>query len=162
MILKLNKGKDKPMLTLKFKMKGMDFELIGEYDDIVKFIQGFIVGSLEIDSLEKTSIKPSKTMPTIPKSTRELSLPSNEDVLAFITSIPNYHHTLYDVQKHFFGRTFITTNKETLGMYFKTMKQLKEVRMEIEKRYHGKFDKKRGKGRLDYYTFKQEERQTLT
>jgi len=142
------------LATLRFKIKDIVFEYIGEHKDMIQFIQELMASPFDITV---TPIQPQEAHKI---STKEMSLPSNEDVLAYIVSRPNYQHTLYDVQKHFFGRAFITTDKETLGMYFKTMKQVKEVRNEIEKRYHGKFEKKRGKGRLDYYTFKQEEKLT--
>lgn len=148
------------MPTLKFKIKDFEFEYIGEHGDMVKFIQTLMAGSFNITSLEKTSHRAtsirSQEQPII--TPKNMSLPPFDDVLSFIISRHNYLHTLYDVQKNFFGRTFTTTDKGAIGMYLKTMNQLKEVRAEIEKRYGGKFEKKRGKGRLDYYTFKQEQK----
>lgn len=151
------------MPALKFKIKDIEFEYIGEPEDMSKFIQTLMTGTISVTSLEKIPHKATPIThhgePTPSENTPlDTPMPSFDDVLAFIVSLPSFHHTLYDVQRHFFHRIFNTTDKDTFVMYFRTREQLKKVREEIEKQYHGKFEKTRGKGRLDYYTFKPEQK----
>jgi len=125
---------------------------------MIQFIQELMVTPFSIVSLEKTSTKTPNPVYIKPHEERFRStilMPSNEDVLQYITSKLDFKHTTFDVQEHFYGQQFSSRGK-TQSMYLRTIKQLKDVRKEIEKRFGGKFEEIRGKKRLTYYTFKKE------
>lgn len=147
------------MPSLKFRIKDFEFEYIGEHEEMVKFIQELMASPSNVNILPTTSTKSLNPKPIhFERATTSLqvSLPSDEAVLEYIISQPSYEHTLFEIQKHFFHQTF-PSRGATLSMYLKMAKQLRHVQGEIERRFKGRFERKRGKLRLNYYVFKKDE-----
>lgn len=144
------------MPTLKFKIKDFEFEYIGEHQDMIKFIQELMASPSNVNILATTptkSLNPKFILPEHAEKNLKITLPSNESVLQYITSQPDYKHTLFAVQEHFFNQIF-RSRGNTINAYMRTKTQLDRVHKEIEKQFNGRFEKERGKKRLFCYTFK--------
>lgn len=139
------------MPRLRFTVKDIEFEYIGDQKDIIDFIRALWDTQFGVTSLKEIATKPS-VVPT--KSLT--NLPSDYEVLQYIIQKPDFKHTLFDVQEHFFGKQF-KSRGPTMNMYIRTSTQLKRVHKKIEKEYTGKFESKIGKGRRKYYSFKKEQ-----
>lgn len=81
------------------------------------------------------------------------SLPTIKAVKAFILSQPEYRHTTFEVEKHFFGRTFKARGVSE-GLYHEFLHITTEARRQIEREHNGKFNYELELGRHKVYTWK--------
>ncbi len=148
------------MPTLKFTIHGVVFEYIGEESELVSFLNKFLSGSIP-SSTQMKPILPNAT-PTIMQKAKEekmidIPTPSDEEVINYITSEPSLSHDLFEVQRHFFKRTFMSRGNEK-RMYHRTARQLRLIRKQIEKSHGGRFIATKGaKKGLKRYIFKKQE-----
>jgi hypothetical protein len=143
------------MPTLKFKIRDVEFEYVGNEDEIVSFVNRFLSVSAMFLGEQKEApqgAKPLTIIGTESEDLVDLPKPADKEVIAYITSKPDFAHHLFEVQKHFYGRTFKSRGKAQ-RMYHRTARQLREIRKAIEKKYDGKFSKKLGSGGLKYFAF---------
>lgn len=134
------------MPTLRFKIKGVEFEYIGEEDEIVSFVNRFLSESiaLPVESKQLSPTTPSVIFGTESKEILDEPAPPDEDLIKYITSKPDFAHDLFEIQEHFFGMHFSSRDKKTQRMYHRTARQLRLVRQLIEKKYEGKFIETKG------------------
>lgn len=163
------------MPTLKFTIKGVEFQFIGEQGEITAFINRFMYegaslheGQTKPQTLKdaNTSISSSIQLPPrrIAKLTPEtptaepfkltdLPLPNIEAVINYIMQKPSYEHTLPELQKKFYGRVYKSRGNEQ-RMWHRTSRQLKMAREVIEARIGGKFkEESAGERNLKQYIF---------
>jgi hypothetical protein len=89
----------------------------------------------------------------VAKTKIDENLPPNNEVKQYILSqVPDYRHSLFDVQLYFFKRKFISRGS-TKKMYHKTFRQLQMVRQQIEIEQKGKFVPIVGENRINLYVF---------
>jgi hypothetical protein len=139
------------MLKLTFTYKGRQWQLEGEDQQIINFLSSFPEGTLELGAQTETSFDPPRLQShsrTPHKSTAktamiEQPLRSDEEVKQYLLSRPDYNHVLFEVQQHFFKRTFTSRGEES-RMYHRTIRQLREVRQAIAKERHGEFREVKG------------------
>jgi len=147
------------MPTLKFKAKGVEFEYIGEQDELVSFLNKFLSGSMALSNQAQPvtpTVAPTTTHRIDKEGMIDFSLPPMEKVLEYVTSKPDFTHDLVEIQKHFFARKF-ESRREGKRMYHKTRRQLSLVRKTIEEKYNGKFTETKGSKRgMKRYIFKRE------
>jgi hypothetical protein len=144
------------MPTLKFKIKGVEFEFLGKEDEIVNFVNRFLGGSVKLPvELEHNSLMatPSAIVSPETKQLIDLSTPSNKEVTAYVTSKPEFSHNLFEIQQHFFGRTFKSRGNGK-RMYHRTARQLRMVRKSIEKQFKGEFTETLGAKGLKRFVFR--------
>jgi len=159
------------MPILKFTIKGVEFQYIGEQDEIMAFISRFTsakIGSIE-DRVQLVGPEESRRLDEMVKSAKEklklenqavsplelteLPLPPDEAVISYITSKPQFEHHLLEIQRKFFGRVFSSRGKDQ-RMYHRTARHLRLIRDAIEMRYNGKFkEKPAGIRNLKCFTF---------
>lgn len=148
------------MPTLKFTIKGVEFEYIGEEDEIVSFINRFLGESMMPHVQAKPvspATSPSAIVSTETRKMIDIPAPKDEDVIAYITSKPDFSHDLFEVQKHFFGRTF-KSRGTSKRMYHRTARQLRLIRRTIEEQHKGRFIETKGSERgLKRFVFKKTE-----
>ena len=161
--LKLGMGS---MTTLRFTIKGVEFEFIGEQDEVIAFINRFMYedASLHGDqtkprtSRDAIPLPPRRTLKPTPDITRHLGITNlplvdNEAIISYITQKPSYEHTLPEIQRKFYGKVFSSRGSEQ-GFWHRTSRQLKIVRETIEKRFGGRFKEgSAGARNLKKYTF---------
>lgn len=145
------------MPTLKFTIKGVPFEYVGNQHEIIDFINGFLGGSIVLPAQAKptTPSLQSVTLKTEADVEEMIDVPAplDEEVERYITSKPDFSHNLFEVQRIFFGKTF-TSRGNTKRMYHRTARQLRLIRKQIEKEYKGKFIEETGEHGLKQFTFK--------
>lgn len=144
------------MPTLKFTIKGVEFQYVGDQDEVVSFIKRFLSESVTLPAQAK-QVSPKTSIFTQrigPEEIIDKPIPSDEKVIEYITSKPDFSHDLFDVQTYFFGITFKSRGKEQ-RMYHRTARQLRMVRQVIEKQHDGKFKAVKGAKRgLKRFVFK--------
>ncbi|HSV49929.1 MAG TPA: hypothetical protein VLH35_06395, partial [Candidatus Acidoferrales bacterium] len=86
-----------------------------------------------------------------------VDLPSNESLMDYIMSKPDYTHDITDIQQHFFGRKF-KSRGETQLMYHRMNRQLTEIRAQIEKNQDGIFNPFPIEKNLIQYVFKKRQK----
>jgi len=143
------------MPTLKFAIKGIEFQYIGEQHEITNFINTFLGQTMLPEHKELNVVR--KTRLTTKDSEQgmiDLPLPQDADIIRYITSKDQYGYDLLEIQKHFFGKTF-SSRGNGKRMYHRTARQLREIREAIEKQYKGKFEEvPSGKRNLKRFVFK--------
>jgi hypothetical protein len=141
------------MPALKFTIKGVEFEYIGEEAEIMSFINRFLGVSTTAPIQKTLNVrKPHRSIEHEPAI--DLPLPSDEEVMNYILSKKDYIHDSREVQQHFFGQTFMSRGKWQ-RMYYKTTVQLRTVRETIEKQQKGKFEERpSGERNLKRFVFK--------
>lgn len=144
------------MPILKFKIKGVEFEYVGDQGEIISFVNRFLGGSVALPvkpERSSSAISPSVIVSAESEDLVDLPAPSDKEVVAYVTSKPEFRHTLFDVQKQFFGTTFKSRGK-TKRMYHRTARQLRAIRELIEKEFEGKFVETLGAKGLKEFVFK--------
>jgi hypothetical protein len=161
--------------TLKFRIKGVEFEFIGEQEEIMAFINRFMYEGASLDenrtpnliqredveglststnvqTLRKKPVSKDGVMP-LPVKLTDMPLPSIDAVINYILQKPLYKHDLPEIQMKFFGRVFQSRGADQ-RMWHRTARQLKMAREIIEKRFGGKFKEgSAGERNLKQYTF---------
>ena len=144
------------MPTLRFKIRDVEFEYVGDEDEIVSFVNRFLSVSAMLLG-EPREVTPMATPSAIigkeSEESVDLPIPSDKEVIAYIVSKPDFAHHLFEIQKHFYGRMF-KSRGPTQRMYHRTARQLRAVRERIEKEYEGRFVEKLGSKGLKRFTFK--------
>jgi len=145
------------MPSLKFSIRGVQYEYIGGQEEIIAFLERFadqgahptehkmtqrIAEEHGIESSSQRSSQMNPTQRTKPETEpikiTDLPLPDDETVMNYILSKPQYTHDLVEIQQKFFSRTFQSRGKDQ-RMYHRTARQLELVRKTIEKRFGGTF-----------------------
>lgn len=115
---------------MKYKTKdGVEFEFEGQEDEVLRLyrqIANITTKSSQEHEEEKA------------RNEAKLKLPTDKDVESFIKSQPNCEHDLQMVQKHFFGKIY-SSRGQTASMYHRTVRQLRAIRVKIEKETGSKF-----------------------
>lgn len=86
-------------------------------------------------------------------SIQENHLPPINEVKKYILTQPNFAHTLFDLQNHFYGKEFHPSDRTEKEMYHKTFRQAARVRSKIEIEKGGTFIVNVGKNRKNEYVF---------
>jgi hypothetical protein len=160
------------MPALKFTIRGVEFQFIGEQDEITAFLNRFIGenpnssehGSpYRVRTLKKTDLEPIETPTELvfrsdseqvePLKISDWPLPDDDAIINYIISKPQYIHDLLEIQEKFFGKVFHSRGKDA-RMYHRTARQLECVRGIIEKRFNGTFKgESAGKRNLRRFVF---------
>jgi len=145
------------MPTLKFSFQGLDFEYIGNNDEIRDFIHAFLGQTMHLPE-HQTATVTRKSRIVIKEKEDEgminVPLPSDDKVMEFIQTKDNFAHDIEEVQRQFFGKTF-SSRGNSQRMYHRTARQLIMVREKLEKRFEGKFvQESTGIRNLRRYVFK--------
>ncbi len=113
------------MVKLKFRVKGAEIECEGTPEEISKIISTLFKGEVEGLSLREENLKEEK-------------IPSQEALIRYITSKPNFEHNIFEIQEHFFGRKFGSHGLDA-KKYNALYRKLARVREKIQEEYDGKF-----------------------
>ena len=141
------------MATLKFKIKGVEFEYVGQEDEIISFINRFLGESITFP-VQAKQVSPTATQRTTQKEMIDYPSPPDKEIIEYITSKPNFSHNLFEIQNHFFGQTF-KSRGPSKRMYHRTSRQMRLIRRTIEEQYNGKFIETKGPGKgLKRFIFK--------
>ena len=148
---------------LRFKVAGIEYEYDGDPIDLVPFIQQLqtLAGNFDASQTKLTVETPSTLTAVVPPAQSKfaehgkLDVPSKPDMLVkrYIMSKPDYRHTLFEVQNHFFGRTF-KSRGQTQRMYHRTAKQVRKIRKEIETEERGVFEEVFAEGGVKQFVFR--------
>lgn len=145
------------MPTLKFRFEGLDFEYVGNNDEIRDFIHTFLGQTMHLPEHQTVTVTRKSRMVIKEKEEEGLinvPLPSDDKVMEFIQSKQNFAHNIEEMQKQFFGKTF-SSRGNSQRMYHRTARQLGIVREKLEKRFEGKFvSESTGVRNLRRYVFK--------
>lgn len=145
------------MGSLKFRIKGVEFQYDGEPEELMAFINRFLSENEESHEYvaPKFPRKEKAKMENIePIKIANLPLPNDADIVKYITSKPNFTHDLLEIQRKFYGKIFSSRGKEQ-RMYHKTARQLRAIREIIERQYKGEFiDEPAGQRNLKRFSFK--------
>jgi hypothetical protein len=154
------------MGVLKFKKGGIEFEYIGEPSEIEQLVQRLTTAATynmpaqqhfppHTEAPQQTNIVAKLEKPASSKTRRKtiLPLPTNEEVKKYIMSKPDFAHDIADVQQHFYGTNF-KSRGDTQSMYFRTSRQVVEIRKQIEKEENGQFTPYAVEKNLMRYVFK--------
>ncbi len=114
------------MVKLRFKVRGIEVECEGSVEEIDKIISGLIGGNYEEVSLEREEVSIKEKIPT------------QETLINYIVSKPNFEHNIFEIQDHFFGRRFGSHGPDA-KKYNALYRRLVRVRGKIEKEHGGKF-----------------------
>jgi hypothetical protein len=128
------------MPTLKFTIKGVEFQYEAEEEQILRFINRFRAGDVTMPIQTKPILR-SQVEASQEETTQkvvDLDLPTDDEVIKYITSKPKFSHDLFEVQRAFFNQTFKSRGVER-RMYHRTARQLRLVRQFIEEKFNGKF-----------------------
>ena len=145
------------MAKLRFKIQGVEFEYIGDDYEIERFVHRLLSRGIQFPPAqtrlpESELIRlPPKPVPQT-KQQLDLKTPPDDEVMKYIMSKPNYAHDLFEVQEHFFGRTF-SSRGNTTRMYHRTADQLRMVRDAIADSEDGMWKSVLGSGRRKVFTF---------
>jgi hypothetical protein len=153
------------MPTLRFILNGQEVEATLTMDE---FIQLFSTGTKRRSPVQISSgpeqiaglVKAQMEKKNVAKMLEQELHPNDEVKQYILSNAPQYRHTLFDVQTHFYGREFISRGP-TKKMYHKTFRQLQLIRQEIEREQKGKFVTEVGDNRINQYVF-QKTQQTAT
>lgn len=144
------------MPTLKFRLEGLEFEYIGNNDEIKDFIHSFISQTMHLPEHEEMRVKRKSRLVITEKigdDTTNVPLPPDEKIMEFLEGRENFSHDLTDVQKGFFGKVF--SSRDAQRMYHRTARQLRGVRIKLEKKHLGNFvEQPTGIRNLKRYVFK--------
>ncbi len=151
---------------LKFRYKGFEYEYDGDPLDLLPFIQQLqsLGGEPDASQTKLTPETQSTSSKVVSPSEIEfaeqdqIDYPTmpDETVKQYIMSKPAYQHNLFEIQEHFYQRTF-KSRGETQRMYHRTAKQLRKIRKEIASEQQGKFIEAFGEGGIKRFMFKKEE-----
>lgn len=145
------------MPTIKFPINDQDVEITLTMDELIQLL--YVTAKkrkpFQIPSpAEQTKlIEPQKDKRITEKTTINECLPPDVEVKQYLLSKPEYRHTLFDVQRHFFKDRAFISRGYTKKMYHKTFRQLQSVRAQIEKEQGGKFYTVIGENRVNEYVF---------
>ena len=114
------------LVKLRFKIKGTEIECEGTVEEIGKIISGFIGGNFEVLGLGEEEINLKEKIPT------------QETLINYIVSKPNFEHNIFEIQEHFFGRKFSSHGVDE-KKYNALYRRLVRVRKKIEEEYGGRF-----------------------
>lgn len=117
------------LVKLRFKVKGVDVECEGDVDEINRilselFTKGYVSEVKYEEDKDELSLKK--------------KIPSQEVLIKYITSKPNFEHDIFEIQEHFFGRRFSSHGSDE-KKYNALYRRLVRVREKIEKEFGGKF-----------------------
>lgn len=145
------------MGKLKFKIAGVEYEYEGDLMEIIPFIQrvsGYLSSSQTRLASEAQLATATLSQSQLTKrGALDLPLPSDESVKRYILDKPDFRHTLFDVQAHFFGTKF-KSRGESRRMYHRTAKQLRKIRKEIEEEHKGDFQEIFAEGGVKQFIFR--------
>ena len=130
------------MASLKFTIKGVEFQFEGTEQEVLRFINQFFGASMSLPehapiAFEKTNAEETTRKVDKPKAI-ELPLPSDNELINYITSKPQFSHDILEIQDHFFGRRFSSRGADQ-RMYHRIARKLRSVRALIEKQWDGNF-----------------------
>jgi hypothetical protein len=145
------------MPALKFRFEGLDFEYVGNNDEIRDFIHTFLGQTMHLPEHQTATITRNSRIVIKEKEDEGLinvPLPSDEMVMDFLESKKDFAHNIEEIQAHFFGKTF-GSRGNSQRMYHRTARQLSMVREKLEKQFEGKFmSESTGVRNLRRYVFK--------
>jgi hypothetical protein len=161
------------MPTLKIRIKGQEVEVILTMDEFMQLLSSdhsekqFAIpnqSKIEDERSVKYVVDPATMQTAWQKPYKKKmmekqifeSLKSDAEVKEYILNKPNYTHTLFDMQKHFFKKEF-PSRGATKPMYHKTFHQIQRVRQQIEKEKGGKFTTEVGPHRISQYIFQRKQ-----
>jgi hypothetical protein len=168
--------------TLKFKKGGMEFEYVGEPQEIEILINR-LSGIDGANALTQTRLFTTGANTPTPSTVTIVSVPQrlsqttaytrarisainlplfpDVEVKAFLKTKSAYRHTLAEVQEHFFGKKF-GSRGESASMYHRTSRQLVDVRRLIENEENGIFrPEDLGANVIEYTFVKKEQIETV-
>ena len=147
------------MAKLRFKIQGVEFEYVGDDYEIERFIHRLLTRGLPM-SPTQTLLPESKSIPTttqpvyIPSPDEQIDLetPPDSEIADYIMSKQNYAHEIFEVQDHYFGKTF-PSRGNTRRIYQRTAEQLRRVRRKIAETQNGTWKSILGAGRRKRWKF---------
>ncbi|HML02053.1 MAG TPA: hypothetical protein VK487_01635 [Candidatus Bathyarchaeia archaeon] len=135
------------MKALKFTIRDITFEYPVEDDEAaINIVKSILtkIGEHQVQNLETlssfidTPTKSKRKRLTPNESMVNLPLKSDGEVMSYILKQPKFAHDLFSVQKNVYGDIFKSRGSGK-KMYYKTFRQLRQVRDKIEAAYTGKF-----------------------
>jgi hypothetical protein len=125
---------------LSFFIDGHPVEFEGTVDEVTDFLKTIQKQKIPLATSEEER-KQTEYLVTEKAEVKKAkqNLPSVEKVKQYILSLPSYKHTTFDVQEHFFGRTF-KARGVTEGLYHEFLRLVTEARQQIEREKSGSFD----------------------
>lgn len=142
------------MPKLSFFIDGHPVEFEGTVEEVANFLKIVQKERIPLTTSEQERKKLqilAEEKATVKKAKQKM--PSVKEVKAYILSQPNYRHSTFKIQKHFFGRTFKARGVSE-GLYHDFLTLATEARHQIEREQRGHFEYSLKLGRHKVYRWK--------
>ena len=139
------------MPKITFYIDGNPVKFEGTVQEVTDFLKSVETQKISLTPSDKESAKLQK----LDEEKNEIrrvrkNLPSVEQVADYILSQPNYKHSTFGIQEHFFGRTF-KARGPTESLYHDFLHLATDARKFIEKKHRGSFSFSLNLGRHKIY-----------
>jgi len=136
---------------LSFYIDGHPVEFEGTVEEVASFLKMVQAQKIPL----ATSEEERKRAQLLTEEKAEIkkvkeNLPSVEQVKRYILSQPDYRHSTFDIQRHFFGRTFKARGPSE-GLYHEFLYLATDARQLIEREQSGRFEYSLEMGRHKVY-----------